>query len=73
MVNICGQFSRCSTARGSNTGFFNVGPTRVKARMSFLSKAENEKIISQMAGLVKSMTKMVTGCQRRIKVAIMVV
>ena len=30
------QLSRCSTARGSSTGWSQVGPTKVKARKSFL-------------------------------------
>ena len=40
--------SRCSTARGSSTKLFHVGPTKVKAHKSFLFtggslKVENEK------------------------------
>ena len=30
------QLSRCSTARGSSTGLSLVGPTKVKARKSFI-------------------------------------
>ena len=33
---IYGHLSRCSTARGSSSGFSLVGPTKVKARKSFL-------------------------------------
>ena len=36
LIEIHSRLLRCSTARGSNTGLFQVGPTKVKARKSFL-------------------------------------
>ena len=36
--------SRCSITRGSNTGFFHVGPTKVKACKSFLFTKSSLKV-----------------------------
>ena len=63
---------RCSTTRGPSTGLSLVGPTKVKARKSFLFtegllKVENnkslrmERSLVKLLGLVKTMTNLVTG------------
>ena len=78
---IYGHLSRCSTARGSSSGFSLVGPTKVKARKSFLFtegflKVENNKSLRLRRSLVKllelakTVTNMVTGCLKAIKVSI---
>ena len=75
------QLSRCSAAKGSRTGLSLVGPTKVKARQSFLFtegflKVEINKSLRmrrssvKMLGLKKTVTKMVTGCLRAMKFAI---
>ena len=75
------QLSRCSTAKGSKTGLSLVGPTKVKARKSFLFnegflKVENNKSLRLRRSLVKllelakTVTEMVTGCLRAMKVSI---
>ena len=75
------QLSRCCTAKGSKTGLSLVGPTKVKARKSFLFtegflKVENNKSLRLRRSLVKllelakTVTNMVTGCLKAIKVSI---
>ena len=57
---IYSQLSRCSTARGSSYGFSLVSSTKIEAPKSCLFK---------LSGLVKSVTKVATGCLRMIEVA----
>ena len=72
------RLSRGSTARGSSTGLFHVGTTKVKTFKSFtlkvplMFKIKNTWLIS-IFHTVKSVTPMVTGCLTTTKVAIFVV
>ena len=54
LIEIHSRLSRCSTARGSNTGLFQVGPTKVKARKSFLLTEGSLKV--EIITLVNNIT-----------------
>ena len=63
-INIHSWLLRCSTARGSGSGLFLGGPTKVKTRWSFLFtegslKVENQEI-HEIVNLINSTTTTTT-------------
>ena len=57
--------SKYSTARGSSKGFSRVSPTKFEACKSLLEIKMRRSLV-KLPELVKFVTKMVTGCFRKI-------